>query len=761
MGARLPEEAEKGRDVTIEQLLQQHPVFLLQGMPGCGKTTLLQHLAISFARGQAATTLSWTGSPLLPILLPLRNFGRFLENNHQKYSSITSQPLLDFMQQYFKEQGLTLPTGFFTEWLDQGRCLCLLDGLDEVAERELRVKVSQMVNKFIGSYESKGNRFALASRPRGYEEVARYFNRVPLICQVQPMLPEGRNKLVSNLLAQFETQSARWKAEKEKLVRQIGENRRIDELSRNPLFCTTLVLVYKYRGATLPARRVDVYQQLVELMLAFWDMHRVELEDVVDAHQLALMDGTGRMFNDEEQAVEAKERALRHLAQWMQEEGLAELPKDQAVQKLGAFFVEREGARPEQKQDWATGFLNIAHSRSGLFIEVDPHTHAFAHQNFREYLAATALINQSDKLLEKVLEQAGNSWWEEVILLTAAHKALPDDLREKLMGALLQEGHLLLAGKCAIDATSRLQAPMQNKVKEALYQQMVNGQVAAKERAAAGALLDGLGWLPGDLNDWVRCSACADNKQDLWAGKYPVTNAQFELFIEAGGYENSLYWGGERGAGWKWRRDGQRYLFKKGTDEPEYWEDSRFGRERRGYPVVGVSWYEATAYAAWLTSLLQQAEEALKQGERALVAGLRAARATQVRLPSETEWVAVAGGAEGERYAWDKRGQRATQDPAQIRQRANISESGIGQSSPVGMYPQGASEPFGLMDLCGNVWEWTGSWYSSARDGCVVRGGSWYDYSVDARVAFRNGGNLRYSGNKFGFRVVSPSGSGS
>ena len=41
--------------------------------------------------------------------------------------------------------------------------------------------------------------------------------------------------------------------------------------------------------------------------------------------------------------------------------------------------------------------------------------------------------------------------------------------------------------------------------------------------------------------------------------------------------------------------------------QPEYWQDPRFGKDRRGYPVVGVSWYEAVAYAAWLTEQLRVA----------------------------------------------------------------------------------------------------------------------------------------------------------
>ena len=72
-------------------------------------------------------------------------------------------------------------------------------------------------------------------------------------------------------------------------------------------------------------------------------------------------------------------------------------------------------------------------------------------------------------------------------------------------------------------------------------------------RHEAGLTLDSLGWLPPDLNSWVRCAGCADDGGDLLVGKYPVTNAQFELFMLAGGYESPAFWGGKKSAAWRWR----------------------------------------------------------------------------------------------------------------------------------------------------------------------------------------------------------------
>ena len=100
--------------------------------------------------------------------------------------------------------------------------------------------------------------------------------------------------------------------------------------------------------------------------------------------------------------------------------------------------------------------------------------------------------------------------------------------------------------------------------------------------------------------------------------KYPITNAQYAKFIEAGGYRKRKWW---TDAGWE-RRSSDSWT------EPRYWAGSRFnGREQ---PVVGVSWYEAVAFCLWLSDLT---------GE-------------QIMLPTEDQWQRAAQGDDGRVYPW-------------------------------------------------------------------------------------------------------------
>jgi len=275
-------------------------------------------------------------------------------------------------------------------------------------------------------------------------------------------------------------------------------------------------------------------------------------------------------------------------------------------------------------------------------------------------------------------------------------------------------------------------------------------RVPVPTRYGAAEILDRLGWLPDDLNAWVEVRIPNPKPQApnrVYVARYPVTNVQFTLFKDARGYEEQgrRWWSDE---GWEWRTEKHSgYRGEGPVPQPEYWDHPRFGKSRRGYPVVGISWYEANAYCAWLSELLErhQAGEELEPAHRNLIAGLPGAAAV-VRLPTEAEWVAAAG--DGDEYPWG---------PNFDESRANTSEGGIGGTTPVGMYLAGKSDPHGVWDMAGNVWEWM------ASDEIVKpwRGGSWSDGQWGARVRERCGSDPGYSTSGVGFRVcASPARSG-
>jgi formylglycine-generating enzyme required for sulfatase activity len=147
----------------------------------------------------------------------------------------------------------------------------------------------------------------------------------------------------------------------------------------------------------------------------------------------------------------------------------------------------------------------------------------------------------------------------------------------------------------------------------------------------------------------------------FWIDIYPVTNARFARFLEAGGYEQPTWWSAD---GWAWKNRLQ-------WRQPLQWGQP--GWDGPDQPVAGVSWYEADAYARW--------------------AGRR--------LPTDAEWEKAARGTDARRYPWGENW--PTGDLANFDNR-------VGRSTPVGLYRDGVS-PFGCYDMAGNVNNWTEDWY--------------------------------------------------
>ena len=186
-------------------------------------------------------------------------------------------------------------------------------------------------------------------------------------------------------------------------------------------------------------------------------------------------------------------------------------------------------------------------------------------------------------------------------------------------------------------------------------------------------------------------------------GLTPVTNAQFVQFVQKG-YRERAAWSQE---GWAWRE-------ANSVDKPRFWDEDAW----RAYlgpdqPVVGVSWYEADAFA----------------------------RFCGMRLPSETEWERAARGDDGRRFPWGDEW-----DPSFAAHRG-----GLRQTLPVGTHPRNRS-PFGLLDCAGNVWEWCADWYSPGQRS--ARGGAWNAHPPQLRCANRNAWppDARFS--NLGFRLA-------
>jgi hypothetical protein len=341
---RLPREMEESaRPITLPEVIRKYPCFLLRGKPGCGKTTLLRHIALAFARGEQQEKLDWQGPVPLPLLVSLRNFGTFLRGRAGRYVEPQPRALLEYLEDHLQGAGVRFAPGFLPGRLERGECFLLLDALDEASGTlddggDLRAAVARQVAAFIRHFAPRGNRFGLTSRPRAYEDkgVMRRALPQPQVCDVFDLDADGYRRLITNLLAVLTGDAAAGQSEAADLAARIAANRQLSDLAGNPLLCTTLVLVFKYRGRKLPERRVDVLHEIVTLLLGRWEEER---RDVSSPDELARL-GTTALTTD--QAVQFRRRALVALAWQMQQDNLAEMPARAALQTLTDFYCAEE-----------------------------------------------------------------------------------------------------------------------------------------------------------------------------------------------------------------------------------------------------------------------------------------------------------------------------------------------------------------------------------------------------------------------------------
>ncbi len=244
----------------------------------------------------------------------------------------------------------------------------------------------------------------------------------------------------------------------------------------------------------------------------------------------------------------------------------------------------------------------------------------------------------------------------------------------------------------------------------------------------------------------------------FWVGKYPVTNSQYERFLNSGEFSNASYWMDFLKFDEKcqpmgdWGNSGLDFLQAELEREksnvllPRFWEHEDFGRSNPHNPVVGISWYEASAYCRWLLSNWEVLPEGRDNPQL---------KPKLIRLPLETEWTAASGGDVPEkRYPWDEG--HVTTSVKAIMQRANVEESGIAHTTPVHAYPLGESR-YGVMDMAGNVWEWQANFFIKDYEWLAFRGGSWYLNQFVERTSgrqFFHTSRPNKAWNDYGFRVV-------
>jgi hypothetical protein len=302
------------------------------------------------------------------------------------------------------EAGNDEPPGWFEGRLRAGRCLVLLDGLDEVANQGDRVTVSNWARAQVKQYPD--NDFVVSSRPRGYQAARVEGAEIVQVCGFAPAQVRefvhrwyqaaerhatGRTGPEVSVLARKGAGD---------LLRRLDQAPALSDLTVNPLLLTMIANVHRYRGA-LPGSRADLYAEICRVML--W----------------ARQDAKGL-----DQAIDGDRKVgvLRVLAYTMMEGRVADLGRAEVMATIGP-SLRGLGGEPEPggpAMAYAAspeGFVADVVA-SGLLVEREAGQYAFAHKTFQEYLAAQHI--KEEGLADKLAATVGDDWWAETTLLYAA-----------------------------------------------------------------------------------------------------------------------------------------------------------------------------------------------------------------------------------------------------------------------------------------------------------------------------------------------------
>jgi NACHT domain len=372
-----------------ELLGRRSPVVLaLVGQPGSGKSTMLAHAAL---RSAQTAVLGRLGRRHIPILLPLREQAR----------AIVADPAIslpDVARAAIGGEPGKEPHRWWEHQLRRGRCLVLLDGLDEVAGSDDRLAVADWVERQIVAHP--GNHFVITARPNGLPDpllnradvfAARPFtdDQIQLFLDHWYLAAERHATGASGSTAQRAVR-VRGRESAARLTSLLRQHPALYDLAANPLLLTMIATAHRYRGA-LPVSRADLYGEICQVLLS----RRVQAKDLPELLSWP-----------------AKQTLLATLAYQMMRDHVSNLPADRGLEIL---------TPPLKRFSLSvTGEAFLADiARNGLLAEAPAGRYSFTHLTFQEYLAARHVTANPD-LVKSLADNVSEPWWHETILLYAA-----------------------------------------------------------------------------------------------------------------------------------------------------------------------------------------------------------------------------------------------------------------------------------------------------------------------------------------------------
>ncbi|KAF4406604.1 NACHT domain-containing protein [Streptomyces lycii] len=397
------EAAGETSSMRVESALSGTSRVLLRGEAGSGKTTLLRWLAIMAARGAFSGDLAnWNG--LTPILIKLREYsGRQLPNPEAMLDGVAG-PITGIM-----------PRGWVERQLESGKALLLIDGVDELLDRERRA-VRDWLRKLLSQFAEV--QVVITSRPaaasadwlRREKFMTLHLDRMTppdlaaFVRQWHQAVREigGELPCAVDELPQYE----------QSLLTSLKDRAHLQSLAGTPLLAAMLCAMHLNRGRQLPRDRLELYRNALHTLVHERDADR-NVPSAVDS-ALSLRD---------------KLAILSDLAWRLSDNNLSEIDLDRAAGYVAAEL------RAMRHLDIADGRQVLEHlqHRSGILRTPAVGRIDFVHRTFQEYLAAKEAAEEDR--IGNLVGRAHLDLWRETIIMAAGHANARQ--RNELLGGIL------------------------------------------------------------------------------------------------------------------------------------------------------------------------------------------------------------------------------------------------------------------------------------------------------------------------------------
>jgi HEAT repeat protein len=418
------EESQRSQ-VDWKEARKQHQRLMVLADPGMGKSTLLKMEAGTTAQREKQKLLD-NDITLDEAVFPL--FLRLSDLIDEKVEEIFKAEIIDIIpvliQRDYPKTAATIQL-LLKEKLEKGKCVLLLDALDEVP-REHRNRLKDKLNRFAGNYPCP---IICTSRIVGYGGALMKGAKEVEIVPFSYRQTEEYIEIWFKNLAGYVDKSVSAKG----LIQELRNKPQIGGLAQNPLLLSLLCSLYQEKGLTLPARRTQVYEKAVDCMLQKWSQNRKPQSEGKIRAKVRLLEELAYHFSCEGKEIFSSDELYGWIEEYLQGEKVPTVFRKTDTGELIAELSEEDGILQK------------------LAREGD--RYLFLHRTFQEYLTASYL-NRARDSIALAREHFWEYEWHETLSLLAGLMGNPVPLLQAIADEKddIFSTLLLLAGRCIAES---------------------------------------------------------------------------------------------------------------------------------------------------------------------------------------------------------------------------------------------------------------------------------------------------------------------